>query len=215
MLGDSILAMACILINGCKNFVMQLKEIQSKTDLLQNLQEESKSYLLLYKKGSEQSDCAYKHISELKNDFRELKIMTADVNEVRDIHKEYNITTVPSLIVFDGKEFKNVIKGCSTSDYYRSLFESSLFMAKQNDGEPQKSVIVYSTPTCSWCNTLKSYLRKNGVYFTDIDVSADPALAEELVRKSGQQGVPQTEIDGEIIVGFDKTRINKLLGIGA
>ena len=86
-------------------------------------------------------------------------------------------------------------------------------MAAASEGEPQKSVTVYSTPTCSWCNTLKSHLRKHRVYFTDVDVSADPSLAEELVRKSGQQGVPQTEIDGEIIVGFDKKRINSLLGI--
>ena len=56
-------------------------------------------------------------------------------------------------------------------------------------------------------------MRKNAIRFTDIDVSRDQAQAEELVRRSGQQGVPQTDIDGEFIVGFDKNRINKLLGI--
>jgi glutaredoxin len=60
---------------------------------------------------------------------------------------------------------------------------------------------------------LKTYLRKHRIRFTDIDVSADPQAAEDLVRRTGQQGVPQTDIDGEIIVGFDKARINTLLGI--
>jgi glutaredoxin len=56
-------------------------------------------------------------------------------------------------------------------------------------------------------------LRKNRVPFTDVDVSRDPNAAEELVRRTGQQGVPQTDIDGEIVVGFDKKRINELLEI--
>jgi len=86
-------------------------------------------------------------------------------------------------------------------------------MAKTNGDSPQKNVTVYSTPTCTWCNTLKGYLRKNHIRFRDVDVSRDQRMAEELVRKSGQQGVPQTEIDGQIIVGFDKQRINTLLGI--
>jgi len=51
------------------------------------------------------------------------------------------------------------------------------------------------------------------VQFTDIDVSKNQQAAQEMVRKSGQQGVPQTDIDGTIIVGFDKTRINNLLGL--
>ncbi|MBU2554283.1 MAG: NrdH-redoxin, partial [Bacteroidetes bacterium] len=71
----------------------------------------------------------------------------------------------------------------------------------------------YSTPSCSWCNTLKTHLKKNGIRFTDIDVSRDQKAAEAMVHRSGQQGVPQTDINGEMIVGFDKARINTLLGI--
>ncbi|HIE15791.1 MAG TPA: NrdH-redoxin, partial [Bacteroidales bacterium] len=83
------------------------------------------------------------------------------------------------------------------------------------DDKPQKRVTVYSTPSCSWCNTLKTHLRKHRIRFTDIDVSQDQAAAEAMVRRSGQQGVPQTDIEGEIIIGFDKNRINTLLGIQA
>jgi len=192
---------------------MKIQEIASQKELTQKLNADKKNYLLLYKKGSEASECALGHIREITEEFEDLNVFMADVSRVRDIHPNYGIDTAPSLLIFEGNNFKKTVKGCSTKEYYKSLFESRVFSAASEEGEPQKSVTVYSTPTCSWCNTLKSHLRKHGVYFTDIDVSTDPEMAQELVRKSGQQGVPQTEIDGEIIVGFDKSRINRLLGI--
>ncbi|MCA1899656.1 MAG: NrdH-redoxin [Chloroflexi bacterium] len=79
--------------------------------------------------------------------------------------------------------------------------------------KPQPKVIVFSTPTCSFCNMAKSYFREKGVKFTDIDVSRDPAAARDMVRRSGQMGVPVIDIGGKIIVGFDRPKINALLGI--
>jgi glutaredoxin-like YruB-family protein len=67
---------------------------------------------------------------------------------------------------------------------------------------------VYSTPTCPWCLKLKDYLEEKGIEFDNIDVSEDQAAAEEMVKKSGQMGVPQTEINGKIIVGFDKEALD-------
>lgn len=193
---------------------MATKQIHSHAEMLQNLGDQKKSYILLYKKGSEQSNCAFDNVMNAAANHEEINVMLADVNEVRDIHPKYDVKTAPVILVFEGGEFKNVIKGCQNADYINSLFENAVFIAKrEEDGSSQKNVTVYSTPTCSWCNTLKTHLRKHGIYYTDIDISSDPSLAEELVRKSGQQGVPQTEIDGEIIVGFDKGRINRLLGI--
>lgn len=75
------------------------------------------------------------------------------------------------------------------------------------------NVKVYSTPTCPWCVRAKQYLKSKNIQFADIDVSKDRESAMEMVRKSGQQGVPVIEIDGNIIVGFDQGRIDKLLGI--
>ena len=74
-------------------------------------------------------------------------------------------------------------------------------------------VKVYSTLTCPYCFTLKEFLKKNNIEFEDIDVSQDKKALEEMVRKSGQMGVPVVEIDGEIVVGFDKEKISKLLNI--
>jgi glutaredoxin-like YruB-family protein len=74
-------------------------------------------------------------------------------------------------------------------------------------------VLVYSTPTCPWCIRVKQFLTDNKIGFENYDVSADQAKAEEMIQKSGQMGVPVVEIDGTIIVGFDKERIKSTLGL--
>jgi len=76
-----------------------------------------------------------------------------------------------------------------------------------------KTVKVYSTPTCPYCVRVKQFLKENNVVFEDFDVSADQIKADEMVEKSGQIGVPVIDIDGEIIVGFDKEEIKKALGL--
>ncbi|MEO0234496.1 MAG: glutaredoxin family protein [candidate division WOR-3 bacterium] len=74
-------------------------------------------------------------------------------------------------------------------------------------------VKIYSTPTCPWCTRAKQYLASKNIPYTDYDVSKDRNAAMEMIRKSGQQGVPVLDIDGNIVVGFDKERIDALLGI--
>ena len=76
-----------------------------------------------------------------------------------------------------------------------------------------KEVKVYSTPTCPYCIRTKQFLKDNNIVFEDIDVSDNQTAAEEMVRKSGQMGVPVLDIDGEIIAGFDKERIKQALGL--
>ena len=72
-------------------------------------------------------------------------------------------------------------------------------------------ITIYTTDSCSWCQTTKEYLHAREIDFEEVDVSADRQRAMELVEKSGQQGVPVIDIDGEIIVGFDRSRIDVLL----
>ncbi|HEY8420821.1 MAG TPA: Uxx-star family glutaredoxin-like (seleno)protein [Thermoclostridium sp.] len=72
-------------------------------------------------------------------------------------------------------------------------------------------VTVYSTPTCPYCVMAKNYLSEKNIPYEDIDVSADPAKAREMIQKSGQRGVPVIDIDGNIIVGFNRTRIDELI----
>ncbi|HRW47274.1 MAG: NrdH-redoxin [Caldilinea sp.] len=82
-----------------------------------------------------------------------------------------------------------------------------------DETKKQPKVIVFSTPTCSYCNAAKSYFRQKGVKYRDVDVSRDPAAARDMVRRSGQQGVPVIDIGGKVIIGFDRPKINQLLGL--
>ena len=74
-----------------------------------------------------------------------------------------------------------------------------------------KMVKIYSTPTCVYCKTLKGYFKKNEVEFEDIDVSKDEKQLQKMIKDYGQMGVPVVAIEEEIIIGFDKEKIDKLL----
>lgn len=82
---------------------------------------------------------------------------------------------------------------------------------KINTLKNMPKVVVYSTQTCSWCFKLKDWLKEHKIKFEDVDVSHNREKAEEMVRKSGQMGVPVAEIDGEIIIGFNEEKLRKIL----
>lgn len=79
--------------------------------------------------------------------------------------------------------------------------------------EKQPKIRIFSTPSCPYCYTLKEYFKEHNLAFDDIDVSADKALLDEMIEKSGQMSVPVVDIGGEFIIGFDKKKINELLNI--
>lgn len=83
----------------------------------------------------------------------------------------------------------------------------------KKEKKKRNRVIVFSTPTCSYCNMAKQYFRRNKIRFKDVDVSRDEAAARDLVRRTGQMGVPVIDINGKLIVGFNKPEINRLLDI--
>ncbi|MFP4489733.1 MAG: glutaredoxin domain-containing protein [Bacteroidales bacterium] len=191
---------------------MNIKEIHSLQELKSIAEKEERSFLLLYRSGSEKSLCALGALEEIDSDSAGKKVfMKAEVNSVRDIHPEYGIETVPVLLEFTQGVLKNVYKGCNSRDFYISVLDGKEAARPAGGEKRQRNISVYSTPTCTWCNTLKTYLKERKVQFRDIDVSADPKAAEQMVNKSGQQGVPQTDIDGQIIIGFDKDKIDTLL----
>ena len=76
-----------------------------------------------------------------------------------------------------------------------------------------KKVLIYTTQTCPYCIKAKEYLDSHNIEFEAIDVSSDRDRVQEMVDKSGQMGVPVLDIDGEIIIGFNKGEIDKKLGI--
>jgi len=76
-----------------------------------------------------------------------------------------------------------------------------------------KKIIMYSTPSCGYCNLAKDFLEEKGVEVEVFDVSVDEKKRQELVEKSGQMGVPVLEIGDEIVIGFDQTKISQLLNL--
>jgi len=73
------------------------------------------------------------------------------------------------------------------------------------------SVTLYSTPSCAYCRMAKDYFRQNGIAFSEYNVASDQRKADEMVRKSGQMGVPVIDVNGSIIIGFNKPQIEKAL----
>ena len=74
------------------------------------------------------------------------------------------------------------------------------------------SVVVYSTPSCPYCTMVKDFLKKKAVAYEDHDVSRDRSKADEMIRKSGQMGVPVVDVNGQILVGFRPAEIESALG---
>jgi glutaredoxin-like YruB-family protein len=72
-------------------------------------------------------------------------------------------------------------------------------------------VLVYSTNSCPYCVALEEFLKEKGIVFEEINVSEDQQKQREMIEKSGQIGSPVVDIDGEIVVGFDKEGISKIL----
>ncbi len=187
--------------------------VKSFAELEAGISQPERSFLLIYKGGTEQSECALNRINTLDNG-EEHNLFTVDVSLVRDIHTRLQVTTAPSLVIFNRGQVTNIIKGCQTESTYGSILSGREIGTVASDGSENKPrVTVYSSPTCSWCTTLKTYLNEHQVSYREVNVAADTAAAETMVGKSGQQGVPQTEINGQMIVGFDKNRINQLLKI--
>jgi glutaredoxin-like YruB-family protein len=72
-------------------------------------------------------------------------------------------------------------------------------------------ITIYSTPTCPWCHKAKDYLDSKNVEYEDVDVSENTERAHEMVKKSGQMGVPVLDINGKILVGFNPMEIDEAL----
>jgi len=71
--------------------------------------------------------------------------------------------------------------------------------------------VIFGTPTCAWCKKVKEYIKSRGFTFKYVDVSTDGSALRDMVRKTGQQGVPQLWIDNVAVVGFDRAKIDNLL----
>ncbi len=79
----------------------------------------------------------------------------------------------------------------------------------------EKTVTIYSTPSCHFCHMTKDYLKEKGITFTDYDVASDLEKRQEMLSKSGQMGVPVVFVGDQMIIGFNKAKLDELLDIKA
>lgn len=88
-------------------------------------------------------------------------------------------------------------------------------MPKKSSKKPAKksSVKLYTTSTCPWCVKTKEFFRENNVKYNEVNVGLDEKARNEMFDKSGQFGVPVTDVNGTIIVGYDKEALKKALGL--
>lgn len=189
---------------------MQWTKVSAFSQLQSLVGEKDKYFLFFHKPGSPASECAAAHLQAVAGDY---PVFEVDVTQVRDVHPHFGITSVPVLAVVNKGRVQNLVKGCQSTPFYEKILKGEGAAVAATGEKNQKRVTVYSTPSCPYCNKLKQYLNKHGVRYTDINVAANPQAAEEMVRKSGQRGVPQTDINGRIIIGFDVPKISRMLGI--
>ncbi len=75
------------------------------------------------------------------------------------------------------------------------------------------TVKIYTTPSCVFCRMSKEFFKANNVEYQELNVATDVTARNEMIQKSGQFGVPVIDIDGNLVIGFDKPRLSQLLGV--
>ena len=140
----------------------------------------------------------------------EVEAWVVDVGEVKGVHRALGVDAVPTIVVVRAGKPERSIVGVQPEEY---LDAALLGVASPAAGKREHRVTVFVTDTCPWCTRVKSYLREKHVQFAEVNVQRDASALRKMVARSGQQGVPQLDIDGSFVVGFDKPRIDALLGI--
>lgn len=189
--------------------------VQSR-EHLQTVEATHKDYFVLLFWGSFSSAAqrALTELEALSADYEKLPIYVVDVEKVKGIHKAYNVSYVPTVLAIKDGEEDRRIKGVESAAFYAVQLGGA---APSHIAGPTKKkalrVTVYTSPGCPPCGLVKTYLRNNGISFRAIDISRDEHAARDIVRRSGQQAVPQIDINGRIVVGFDRNKLAALLGI--
>ena len=144
-----------------------------------------------------------------------------NVDEEPTTAARFHITSIPTVAIFRDGKLVNTLVGVRPERGYAQALDAALKPAAKGAASEgtgathAHQVVVFSTPTCPWCARLKAYLRSKNIAFKDVDVSRDASAAREMISKSGQMGVPQAWIDGQVVVGFDRARVDNLLHLSA
>jgi len=169
--------------------------------------------LLFYGNFSSASKRALAELEQFSTEDSRVPVYALDVEKVKGVHKQFDVKTVPTVVALKHGAATHRLEGVESAQFYARLFSGARPSASKTakGGAPAHRVIVYTGPGCSYCGAAKAYLRRQGIGFREIDVGRDQQAAQRLVRRSGQMGVPQIDIDGHLIVGFDRAKIDRIL----
>ena len=192
-----------------------LKWVKSE-EHLKNLQKKHKDILVLAFYGAF-SDAAKRALMEWKQFSAEngdIPLYIINVQKLKGIHKKFGINGVPTVIIIKNGGAIHRIEGVQNYRFYeRVVLDISTQPAGKKGKEERRNryVVVYSGPGCPACGSAKRYLRKHRIRFREVDISKDQQAAKRLTARSGQMAVPQIDINGELVVGFDQAKIDRLL----
>jgi len=192
-----------------------IQEIQNRKQFDKVIAELDEPVMILfYTDKSEKSQQALENLEKVDSEAAENSIYKLNARIVSDVHPRYNVTTVPTVITFRGGRPSEFTYGVQSPEYYQRLLQHYSAPVNTEDGTaPANRVTVYTTPTCPYCTQVKRYLDSHNVTYSEVDVASDQAAAQELVSRTGQQGVPQTEINGQYVIGYNTAEIDRLLNL--
>jgi glutaredoxin-like YruB-family protein len=157
---------------------------------------------------------ALHELTEFASEYKKVPVCLIDVQQVKGLHRQYGVDSVPTVVVVkNGVEVDRFV-GVESAGFYATQLAGT---APGHMAGPARKktlrVTVYTSPGCPPCGLVKTYMREHGISFRSVDISRDRSAAREIVRRSGRQAVPQIDVNGRIVVGFDRGKLASLLGI--
>jgi len=178
------------------------------------VQEKHKEFLivLFYANFSSASKRALAELEQFSKENEQVPVYVIDVERVKGVHKQLGVENVPTVLALRKGKVAQRLEGVESAQFYARIF-SGVHPSHYKTGKSPVShrVIVYSGPGCPACGTAKAYLRRRGVSFREVDIARDQHAAQSLVRRSGQMAVPQKDMNGRLVVGFDQAKIDRIL----
>lgn len=192
-----------------------LERIRDRTHL-QDVRKQHGDFLVLVFWGafSETSERGLAEVEAFAEEYQDVPVYLVDVQQVRGLHKDFGVKRVPTVMTLENGKVTRTVEGVQSARFYGVHLGGAAPNARPSAARRRvRHVTVYSGPGCPACGHLKQYLRTHGVSFREVDIASRPDEAERLRRRSGYMAVPQTDINGRLVVGFDRARLDPLLGI--
>ena len=184
-------------------------------DHLEEVQAKHKEFLIIlfYGSFSSASKRALAELERFSMEDRKAPVYGIDVEKVKGVHKQFRVERVPTVVALRRGNVTQRLEGVESAGFYaRILSGARPSQYKAGKGSAPRRVVVYSGPGCPACGSAKAYLRRQGISFREVDIARDQNAAQSLVKRSGQMAVPQIDIDGHLIVGFDREKIDRIIG---